>query len=204
MDYVSDPYQVFQDDLRPGERLLWTGQPNPSRLLSAGDVIMIPFSLMWGGFAFFWEFMAIKLNLKGGTGPGIIMPIFGLPFCAIGFYLIFGRFIFLANQRKRTYYGVTDQRALFVTLGRQRSSQYVTFDRQLNVQKSIRGDGSGSIIFGNSQMPTWAVSMMARNQNTAAQIPTFAEIKDAAEVAALIDKQLAALPSVPASAPAGA
>ena len=193
---MADPNQVFDDDLRPGERLLWTGQPNPTRLLSASDVMLIPFSLMWGGFAFFWEAMAIGMLFKTGAaaGPGIIMPIFGLPFCAIGFYLIFGRFIVLSNQRRRTYYGVTDQRALFVTLGRQRNSQYVTFDKDLNVQKSIRSDGSGSLVFGTTQVPTWAISMMSRNQATGAQIPAFAEIKDAAEVASLIDKQLSALP----------
>ncbi|MEA2553823.1 MAG: hypothetical protein QOJ65_1999 [Fimbriimonadaceae bacterium] len=191
---AADPYTVFQEDLRPGERLLWTGQPNPNKLLSVADVFMIPFSLMWGGFAFFWEAMAIGMYLKTPNfGPGIFFPLFGLPFCAIGFWLIFGRFITLYNTRRRTYYGVTDQRLIFVTMGSQRGSQFIPIDHELNMQKSVRPDGSGTLTFGNTQVPAWASNLPMRRQS-AAQIPQFAEISDLPNVAAIIDRQQAALP----------
>lgn len=192
MDFSQDPYYVFQEDLRPGERLLWTGQPNPNRLLTAADGCMIPFSLMWGGFAFFWEAMAIGAFLKAG-GMGIIMVLWGLPFCAVGAWLIFGRFFTLRSQRKRTYYGVTDQRLLFVTLGRNRQMQYIPIDRDLNVQKTARTDGTGSLAFGDKQMPAW-VATAAMSRRTGAQIPAFTEIREVDEVARIIDRQMAVLP----------
>ena len=193
MSFEADPYAIFQEDLRPGERLVWTGQPNPDRLLSLGDIMMIPFSLMWGGFAFFWEASVLSIYFKPGSNMPIVMPLFGIPFCLIGFWLIFGRFFTMRAMRKRTFYALTDQRALFLTVGRQRNLQYVTIDSQLNYQKSVRADGSGSLMFASSQVPMWLTSFAAHQPGNT-QAPAFTEIKDVDDVARLLDQQLAALP----------
>lgn len=188
---------MFQDDLRPGERLLWTGQPNPGRLFSAADGCMIPFSLMWGGFAFFWEFMVVSQYLKSGAKVPIIMPLWGIPFCLVGAYLIFGRFFALRYQRLHTYYAVTDERLIILVAGKQRKVQYILLDKDLSVQKSVRADGSGSLIFGTTQMPSWMINAAASRQG-ASQMPAFTEIAEVDEVASLIDRrQTASLQSAP-------
>lgn len=52
--------EVVRDELEAGERLIWSGQPLQGLRFRSSDVFVIPFSLMWGGCAFFWEFTAIK------------------------------------------------------------------------------------------------------------------------------------------------
>ena len=51
--------------LSPAERIEWVGRPDPARHLTRSDAFLVPFSIIWGGFAIFWEATAIA----GGAGP---------------------------------------------------------------------------------------------------------------------------------------
>jgi hypothetical protein len=94
---------AIQEKLSPGllpnEEILWSGQPDPSVLLSKADAFLIPFSLHCGGFALAWEGFVIAELLSGETESGnggslFMFVVFGLIFVVAGLYFIFGRFIY--------------------------------------------------------------------------------------------------------------
>ena len=53
MDYGLDLAQNFQPDLLREEKVVWAGQPDPRFRFSGGDIFLVPFSLLWAGFALF-------------------------------------------------------------------------------------------------------------------------------------------------------
>ncbi len=92
---------------------------------------MVPFSIMWGGFAVFWELGVLA------TGAPAFFDLWGLPFVALGLYLIFGRFIYKRRQKERTVYGVTDQRGIVLVDGRSLSDAPLKY-QPLNVRRVQR------------------------------------------------------------------
>ncbi|AMM19300.1 hypothetical protein AX769_03075 [Frondihabitans sp. PAMC 28766] len=103
------PDTAARHELRPGERLLWSGRGDPRVVFSKSDAFIVPFSLLWGGFAIFWESQVL---LEGGPS---FLPLFGGVFCVIGLYLIVGRFFVKAHRKRTTTYAVTDRRAFTVS-----------------------------------------------------------------------------------------
>jgi hypothetical protein len=51
----------IQSELLSGESIYWAGMPNPHIIFHSEDWQMIPFSLLWAGFAFSWEGDALGL-----------------------------------------------------------------------------------------------------------------------------------------------
>jgi hypothetical protein len=112
---MLDASHVIAQQLDAGESLLWSGQPRKGIVFRGSDIFMIPFSLMWGGFAIFFAASVLFHVRDGGGGPGFVGLLFAIPFVLIGLYMMFGRFIVEAIQRKHTCYGVTDHRVIIVT-----------------------------------------------------------------------------------------
>jgi hypothetical protein len=106
---MNDPRSRILPLLRQGERLLWVGQRDPMVRFTGADAFPVPFSLLWGGFAIFWEFMAAT------TAKQPFFVLWGIPFVLIGLYFIFGRFIYKKRRKLRTVYGLTDRRAIVCT-----------------------------------------------------------------------------------------
>ena len=93
MDYRNSEDEI-RKHLEPDEKLLWYGRPAQGMKLRPQDAFLIPFSLLWGGFAIFWEIMALTGTIASGAakesfGFVLIFPLFGIPFVLIGIYLIF-------------------------------------------------------------------------------------------------------------------
>ena len=145
---IPDASPIINSKLDAGERLLWSGQPRTGIRFRPQDLILIPFSLLWGGFAIFWEVTALTVTSNAQGPVAVIFPLFGLPFVSVGLYLIAGRFFVDARGRARTYYGVTDRRVLIVSGLFSQQTKSLQLRTISDVTLSERSDGSGSITFG--------------------------------------------------------
>ena len=178
---VSVPAEVEQERIG-GERLLWTGQPDPNRHFDRLDLYLVPFSLVWGGFAIFWEIAAI------GSGDPFFF-LWGIPFVAMGLYLIAGRFFVKARRKRRTYYAVTDRRVLSVVRGGATRAMFLNLIPTINAR--IREDGSGSVVFGNAMWwqgsyANTGLDFFARGYEGDAV--AFYDLRDAREVVDLVNE----------------
>jgi hypothetical protein len=179
---VNVPTEIERERIG-GERLLWTGQPDPGRHFERSDRFLIPFTLMWGGFAIFWLIGAIM----SGASPFFFM--WGIPFVAIGVYMIVGRFFVKARTKRRTYYAVTDRRVLSVVRGGQTKAMFLNLIPTINAR--IRDDGSGTVIFGNT---SWLHASYGNTgaeffgQGYDADVVAFYDISDAREVVDLVNE----------------
>ena len=103
---MTDEYSFCRPYLTAGETVLWRGKPGKGHLLTGQDIFMIPFSILWCGFAIFWEATVIR------NGAPFFFTLWGIPFVCVGLYMVFGRFLWTAWIRKRTAYVITDQKIL--------------------------------------------------------------------------------------------
>ena len=104
--HVDQSEQVLQH-LRPDEQLLWQGVPDPSAWFTAEDAFLIPFSVLWCGFAIFWESSVIH-------GGPVFFQLWGVPFVLAGLYFVAGRFFYKNYRKRRTGYAVTTRRAMIL------------------------------------------------------------------------------------------
>ena len=150
------PELRLQGELLAGERLLWTGQPDPRVIFERVDIFLVPFSLLWGGFALVWEAGVLGLGVFG-EGHRSAVPWFfvlwGIPFVLVGLYFIAGRFFYKAWRKRRTYYALTNKRALVLVEGRGRTLRACFLSAVPTINKSVRSSGVGTITFGNT---SWA------------------------------------------------
>lgn len=137
-----DTFAILQEELDPGERVLWCGQPKQGLMFRPSDALMIPFSLLWGGFAIFWESMAII------EGAPLLFVLWGILFVLVGLYLIVGRFIVDAMRRKRTYYALTSERVIVVSGLLRRSVRTLSLKALSDISVSVNSSGSGTITLG--------------------------------------------------------
>ena len=141
----------LRTELGRGERLLWSGMPRQGLRLRQTDVFMVPFSLFWGGFAFFWEG---SVTTKGAP---FFFTLWGIPFVLVGIYIIAGRFFVDSHLRARTFYGVTDQRVIILSGLMNREVKSISLEGLNEMSLAERSDRSGSITFGptNPMSTVW-------------------------------------------------
>jgi len=146
---------LVNGELQRSEQVLWQGRPNSDRWFYPQDILAIPFSVMWCGFAIFWEASALS---RAGTRATVFFPLWGIPFVCIGLYMLIGRFFVRHWMLSGTVYALTDRRALTITPGfrGQRHVNSVWLGSFPPVQKRIGSDGRGTIRIGT--FPTGARS----------------------------------------------
>ena len=179
---VPVSYEVFSGELSPGERVEWSGQPNPAVIFHPSDASMIPFSLLWGGFAVVWFLAAAGIWNPTSfryhariQGAGLI---WGGVFVVVGQYMIWGRFLYDRWKKPRTFYALTNRRALIIghgITGRKVTSVY--FEKLALIDKRVRRDGIGSVAFGGAVRDAWQMGKRRKPRP-----PTFDDVDEAESV----------------------
>ena len=166
MSPIDSAATVISQQLSSGERLVWSGQPRSGIRFRGADALLIPFSIVWCGFAVFWEVMASTAAVvANGRAGATAFPLFGVPFVLIGLYFVFGRFIFEARLRARTFYGVTNERVIIVSENFGRRIKSLNLRTLSDISLNERADGSGTITFGPlSPYARWAASWPGASQ----------------------------------------
>jgi hypothetical protein len=175
----GEPEDLIRNELAAGERLLWTGRPRQGIVLRPADIFFISFSLMWGGFAIFWEVGVLA------SGAPWFMSIWGIPLVLIGLYIIFGRFLVDARQRASKFYAVTSERVLIVSGVFAQKVRSLDLDAIGDVSLTERRNGAGTITL--SQVPHyWWSSGMEWPGLASLDIPRFELAGEARQVYEII------------------
>lgn len=167
----------FAPYLAARETVRWTGRPQQGIIFRAADLLLIPFSLMWCGFAVFWEFSVWS------TGAPTFFMLWGGMFVCVGLYFVFGRFFFDAFIRSKAQYALTDQRALI--LGGLMGKDLTTIDLRTTSEIHYKDiDGSrGTISFGPEPGPFQRGGVW---HSTARNAPEFFQTENASSAYRLI------------------
>jgi hypothetical protein len=179
---------AIQSELTSGESVLWAAQPKAGVILHREDWYLIPFSLLWGRFAIFWEAGVSGFwgSTRGHTAPFFFM-LWGVPFVLRGQYLIWGTFVYAAWLKKRTHYAVTNRRVIVLQNARQRKIASCYLDSLPAWIKEGGSNGTSTLRF--MQTPTiWARSRGwgAWNALNVEGMPTFVDTEEVEFVYRLI------------------
>jgi hypothetical protein len=141
-------FEAVQLELTSGESILWAAQPNASSIFHREDLSMIPFSLLWGGFAIFWEAGVTGVRGSSTTHPApTFFMLWGIPFVVIGQYMIWGGFIVAAWKKRGTFYALTNRRAIVVQDGWSRKTASAYLDTLPALIKEGGSNGIGTLRF---------------------------------------------------------
>lgn len=185
--------QAVVPHLLSGERILWLGKPDPAKWFAPADRLLVPFSLVWGGFALFWEASVIVAATRGVDGT-LFFVLFGVPFVLVGVYFVFGRFLYKRWRKKRTTYAVTNRRVLSIVTGRSGDEMSAAFVSDLPaINTRVADDGSGTVTFGShapgqSLYANSGLDVIGWGRAGGGPV-SFFDIADAQQVADLVSRQ---------------
>ena len=137
---------ILKNALNENESIIWAETPGTSQFQKLSIFYSI-FSIPFTAFSIFWIYMALSISSKAPSAISYIFPIFGIPFVVIGL-LAFLSPLWAAFARKRSACIITDQRVV-VLINKVFSSSLYSYERSnlKIIQKVIRGNGSGDLIF---------------------------------------------------------
>ena len=142
-DWMTTSDSPFAERLLRGEKVIWRGRPKQGLMLTRRDALLIPFSLVWGGFTIFWESTVLRMQ-----NVPLFMALFGAVFVLIGLFLIIGRFFVDAWIRTGVFYALTDRRILILRSRPSMSFQAVSLERLPEATLNETSNGRGTIRFG--------------------------------------------------------
>ena len=155
-------------------------QAKPRVLFHSDDLYMIPFGLLWGGFAIFWEMGVLGYWGNGPEGQTVstFMELWGIPFIVVGQYMIWGRFFYDGWLKRRTYYAVTNRRVLVIKEGWSRKTSWVYVSAIPTIARE--GSVTGTLWFGPKYPVFGGRGQKRRSMSrfSIGDVPVFADIDD--------------------------
>ena len=121
------------------------------------------------------------------NGPQVML-VFGSLFVCVGLYLIFGRFFVDAWIRGKTYYGVTDDRAVIVRQALGNRVQSLNLKAIPEISFNVNSAGRGTITFGPSGFGQAFSRILPVASSRQPAAPAFELIDDARQVYDMIRK----------------
>ena len=167
---------LLRDEIPQGERVKWVGTPQPRSGFLWITLPLVLFAVFDVAFALFW--MAGAAGVFDGVGPmraeRLIFAAFGIPFLLVGIAMLMSPLLLrrrLQKSAENTLYVVTDRRAVVFNGGYYGSGglamliagiirfanpgikvQSYTPDRLQNIERTEREDGTGDVLFGESEV----------------------------------------------------
>ena len=134
---------ALEREFGPGESAVWHGW-QLARIDPTHFLIYV-FAVPWTAFALMWTVLAAGAIGVSGIGlVGIAFPLFGLPFIAVGCWMLARPFVPLW-EKGRVLYVVTETRVLKLALGRELVVKTVPADRIGLSERREQPDGSGTL-----------------------------------------------------------
>jgi hypothetical protein len=208
---------VFKNDLLEGEKILWTGRPETSVIFTFEDIVIVPLSIFVSYILIIpWALIPFLTGISVESNPALLIPVgtriqvgldavlsgnlnkdlfmllIGLLLILFSFFMIFGRFLWKAYRKTKTWYAVTDKRVLILTKVFGKRIRMKNIDKVLKMRVSVGKKGMGNINFEG----TWGyISLFPEKlspPNTGLDIfgdsaPSFYDIKDAQKVYDLVE-----------------
>ncbi len=163
-------HRILEARIEESENLLWADQPIQGIQFTLSDIFMIPFTVIWCGFAIVWEILAFI-----GEAPFFFL-IFGGIFVVIGLYMVFGRFLYSSYQRKNTFYGITQERILIL------KSSSLTSHELASLPQTTLSEGknsNGTITFGNPPFyQKWFADLGWLGANTSQDLDQISNVQE--------------------------
>lgn len=89
------------------DKVLWEGAPKKVPVFTKSDFLLVPFSIIFGGFLLAYAVISAIMMF---AGQGILFSLVGITFLLIGVYIIFIRLWYRKKRISRQVYFVTDKR----------------------------------------------------------------------------------------------
>lgn len=164
--------------LKPGEQVLWKGRPDPKRVINTRDIIVIPFCLAVG--------IPVTIILPHNTRTNILLAVI---WAVLILYVVIGRFYMRFQEKKHTWYILTDQRALILFLNNDQAviKENIPFEAMVAVTRSHRNDDIGTVAFetvmdNGPRVTQDKYDLGLQNQVFTSEATAFFDIKDAEEL----------------------
>lgn len=172
---------ALERELGPGESAVWHGWQLAR--IDPRHFLIYVFAVPWTAFALMWTALAAGAIGVSGIGlVGIAFPLFGLPFIAVGCWML-GRPFMPLWEKGRVLYVVTEIRVLRLALGRELVVKTVPAARIGLAERRERPDGSGTISLavrigrdsdGDKQTETFDIGPVAGIMDAAAALDRIA------------------------------